>query len=103
MATITDAAVNNWWDSECRTLSEDLELLLIRMESANTRYVNEISAKLAAYAGTDLLDERILEGIPISDKDEIITWVANMQGMLNALNTSGRANILTFPAVRKPV
>jgi hypothetical protein len=103
MATITDPAINDWWNAECRTLSEDFEALEIRMKSANDRYVNEITALLAAPAGTDLLDLRVAEGIPISSKDQMITWVSNLQAMIAALDVAGRKDVLVYPAVRKPV
>ncbi len=103
MATITDPAINDWWNAECIILAQDFEQLEIRMKSANDRYVNEISALLALQDGADLLDLRVAEGIPISSKDEMVTWVSNNQAMIAAIDVAGRKDVLVYPAVRKPI
>ncbi len=102
MATITDAAINDWWN-DCRVLEEAFEALKIRMDSENTRYNAEISAKLALQVDGDLIDLRVAEGIPISTKAQMVTWVANMQAMLTANDDPGRHAGLVFPAVRSPL
>ena len=104
MATITDPQINDWYDAECRVASEALEAVLIQLRSIKTRYVAEISAKLAAWSDADLLDQRAAEGIPIPDKTQIVAFEVNLDAILSAVDgTPGREEILTFPAVRKPL
>ena len=103
MATITDPQINDWYDAECRVLAETLESMLIQIRSVKTRYNAEISAKLAAWADADLLDERASEGIPIPAKTAIIAFESNIEALLAAVDgTPGREEVLTFPSVRAP-
>jgi hypothetical protein len=103
MASIDNPAVVNWYEEEVRPLADKIQVLKTALDSMNSRYnTAEITNAFALYQGTDRLDAGEASGVPIQTKDECITWVANAQALIAALDVTQRMEILTYPKVQPP-